>query len=201
MKTKKLFLTLAIIAFFASCGTRRSVVQDPATFDPGVTINGITWATRNVDAPGTFAPTPESAGMLFQWNRKKGWNAVDEEVEGWDSSFPEGTKWYAENDPCPQGWRVPTEDELHSLLNAGSEWTTRNGVYGRLFGSALFLPAPGWRNGFDGALFSVGWIGNYWRSSSAPHDISAHRLGFTSSSTSMHTTIRSPGMLVRCVAE
>ena len=38
----------------------------------GVVINGVRWATRNVDKPGTFAANPEDAGMLYQWNRKVG---------------------------------------------------------------------------------------------------------------------------------
>ena len=72
--------------------------EDPTITDKGVVINGVMWATRNVDAPGTFAPYPESSGMLFQWNRKKGWNAVDERVEGWNSFRAEGTAWYAKNE-------------------------------------------------------------------------------------------------------
>ncbi len=39
------------------------------TSDIGVEINGITWATSNVDASGTFAQKPEDAGKLYQWNR------------------------------------------------------------------------------------------------------------------------------------
>ena len=42
--------------------------------DPGVLINGVRWATRNVDAPGTFTTAPENAGMLYQWNRRVGWS-------------------------------------------------------------------------------------------------------------------------------
>ena len=160
---KKLFLTLSIIAFLASCGTRRNVVQDPATFDEGVVINGVRWATRNVDMPGTFAENPESPGMFFQWNRKKGWNAVDEEVEGWDWQGTTSTEWKKENNPCPDGWRVPTQEELQSLVDAGSEWAAKNGISGRIFGIApyrIFLPAVGLRNGvFDGVL--EGAVGFY----------------------------------------
>ena len=47
------------------------------TTDEGVEIDGIIWATRNVDAPGTFAENPEDTGMLFQWNRRVGWSATD----------------------------------------------------------------------------------------------------------------------------
>ena len=40
---------------------------------------------------------------------------------------------YAESDPCPLDWRVPTREELESLANATNIWTALNGVSGRLF--------------------------------------------------------------------
>ena len=170
MKTiSKIFLLLAMsmtIVVFNSYGSNNT-----ATTDEGVEINGIIWATRNVDAPGTFAPYPESSGMLFQWNRKKGWNATDKEIEGWDNTNASGTAWYAENDPCPQGWRVPTLDELWSLDARDSEWIKKSGVYGHLFGIApnqIFLPATdGHSRSSDGTLttFYADWItGSYWSS-------------------------------------
>jgi len=37
---------------------------------------------------------------LFQWNRRKGWKRVDEELlENWDRWAAEGTKWYANSYP------------------------------------------------------------------------------------------------------
>ena len=198
--TKKITITLFILALFTSCGGRRTVVQDPATFDEGVVINGIRWATRNVDAPGTFAESPESAGMLFQWNRKRGWsfpailkyvNYLEElerwecieELEvyfeqmlaEWDSTEAEGTRWYAENDPCPPGWRVPTLQELQ-FLTAVSIWTTHNGVNGRLFGTApnqIFLPAVGSPYDLDSNT-----RGFYWSSTECPEYNSAWYLDF-----------------------
>ena len=164
---KFLIVFIFAILFFASCGTRKNAtIQDPATFDEGVVINGIRWATRNVDAPGTFAESPESFGMFFQWNRRKGWSAVDRDVEGWDNTDAGGAKWYAKNDPCPEGWRVPTAMELRSLNNARSRWITQNGVYGRTFGNRrnqIFLPATGWRIGGDnGRIIHKGDWGLYW---------------------------------------
>jgi hypothetical protein len=145
--------------------------------DKGVLINGIRWATRNVNKPGTFADTPECSGMLFQWNRKKAWNAVDEEVEGWDNSIPTGTEWYAKNDPCPEGWRVPTREEIQSLNDAGSEWTTQNGVYGHLLGitpNQIFLPIAGFR--FICGLLNAGDYGIYWSSTKRVEKVSSNEL-------------------------
>ena len=110
-----ILLFLFAFAFFASCDARGSNNANPC--ENGVVINGIRWATRNVAAPGTFAENPQDFGMLFQWNRKKGWNTIDEEVEGWDSTPDLGTAWYAENNPCPPGWRVPTKEDFSSLFH------------------------------------------------------------------------------------
>jgi len=38
--------------------------------DEGVVINGVKWATCNVDNPGTFVNRPETTGKIYQWNRK-----------------------------------------------------------------------------------------------------------------------------------
>ena len=134
---------------FVVVDIERAAVQGNAT------INGVTWAASNVDAPGTFAAYPEDFGMHFQWNRRKGWNSTDRVVEGWNNVAATGTTWYAENDPCPEGWRVPTWDEFDLLYQAGSVWASLNGVQGRLFGDApnqVFLPAAGWRFYNNGRL-------------------------------------------------
>ena len=195
-----IFFIFAIL-FFASCGTRRNAtIQDRATFDEGVVINGIRWATRNVDAPGTFAESPESFGMFFQWNRRKGWSAVDEEVEGWDSSTPTGTEWYAENDPCPEGWRVPTSAELFSLLRSGSIWTDKNGVRGLLFGTIpkqIFLPGAGHRR--YNSIYGHN-LGYYW-SSSRDYFGRVYALLFLTNGRIVFYFDRQFGSSIRCVAK
>ena len=180
----------------------------------GVLINGVIWATRNVDMPGTFALTPESSGMFYQWNRNVGWSSTDpiknsNNGTAWDSSYATGTTWYLENDPCPFGWRVPNSVELHSLRDAGHTWVVNwnnTGVNGRLFGTApyqIFLPAAGSRVGWSGVLTNVGWFGNYWSStqfdSTSTH---ARALDINSSIAGLDLAWeRRRGLSIRCVAE
>jgi uncharacterized protein (TIGR02145 family) len=174
----------------------------PEKFDTGVVINGIRWATRNVNAPGTFANNPEDSGMFFQWNRRRAWNATNENVRGWNRSVPTGTKWEKENDPCPVGWRVPTEEELQSLNNAGSEWTIRNDVNGRLFGTAsnqIFLPVAGRRANSNGTLLHTDEVGSYWSSAQSTNQ-NASFLWLLNDSGSMSDTNRSSGLSIRCVS-
>jgi len=139
-------------------------------YDTGVVIGGVTWATRNVDAPGTFAASPEDPGMFYQWNSAAGWSITDPMISSpagatWYPATYNGngaTSWESANDPCPAGWRVPTQAEHAALVNAGGVWTDTPA--GRIFGSGdntIFLPAAG-RRMTSGDLNLVGSYGYYW---------------------------------------
>ena len=201
---KKLLLLSAVLIFgLSSCSTPPA---SSPTEDVGVVINGIRWATRNVDAPGTFAARPEDPGMLFQWNRRVGWSSADPLIGSdgsttWSGSRAGGTEWIRDNDPCPPGWRVPTIEELTALHNAGSEWVTQNDVRGRLFGTApnrIFLPAVGARN-HNGALNLTGAIGYYWSSSESAAGF-AWFLRNVNIFSGVADYSRARGLSVRCVA-
>ena len=175
--------------------------QDSATEDAGVVIDGVRWATRNVAMPGTFAATPEEAGMFFQWSRMRGWSSTGEYVDGWDASIPEGSEWELMNDPCPPGWRVPTFNELFALMQVESVWYSLNGVGGRLFGTApnqIFLPAAGWRARQDSGLGGVGADGAYW-GNSENGNLHARDLGFGPDGVGAAWGWRAGGQSVRCV--
>ena len=106
--------------------TLKLTVAQEAKPCPGVLINGVCWAKSNVDKPGTFAPTPESWGMLYQWNRKKAW-AHNTDTTGWDDTYAAGDYWEAINDPCPTGWRVPKEEEINSIIDC--DYVNENYIY------------------------------------------------------------------------
>jgi len=163
-------------------------------------IGGVFWAASNVDAFGKFAPTKESAGMFYQWNRPTAWNATGDVTE-WNGTTPSGNTWVVANDPCPDGWRVPTYDELRSLLIAGSKWTTK----GRNFGTApnqIFLPAPGYREKIDGKLKNKDTEGYYWGNAEWEYGANeATGLHFTDLLQDGFAEYKSYGYSVRCVAK
>ena len=208
---------VATITVTTVCGgkTATSVVTVtlPANqIDVGVEINGIRWATRNVDAPGTFAKNPEDAGMFYQFNRNIGWSSADPMINTnggttWDTSVvPIGATWARENDPCPAGWRVPTEIEImENLRTQPNTWTQINGVSGRLLGTApnqIFLPAAGMRELNVGALTRVGMRGYYWSADNTTDDWSMWNLGlFTDGAFRQHALPHASAYSVRCVAE
>ncbi|MDR0334011.1 MAG: fimbrillin family protein [Dysgonamonadaceae bacterium] len=172
-----------------------------------VTINGVVWATRNVDMPGIFAARPESSGMFYQWGKNVGWSATDPLVNSnggsvWDNIQSSNTIW--ENDPCPAGWRVPTQAEFQSLISSSIAEANRNGVHGDLYGTApnqIFLPIFGYR-GMNSNL-TQHTDGAYWGNAvnGNPHPV------FGRAAVSLHSPNRIifsgefAGYRVRCVAE
>jgi len=186
------------------------ITQEGIEFDEEgkwVLINGVKWATRNVDAPGAFTTKPEDEGMFYQWNRKVGWSITDPLISSngdtiWNSTGATGDIWEKANDPCPTGWRVPTIEELQSLVNSGSQWATINGIDGRIFGSgnnsSLFMPAAGYRPYFG--IRKANMIGLYWSSTVFGDPVLRLDFGYESVSTEF-TTGRACGLSVRCVLE
>ncbi|GHT05252.1 hypothetical protein AGMMS49525_12410 [Bacteroidia bacterium] len=171
-------------------------------------VNCIQWAASNVDAPDSFAAKPEDAGMFYQWNRNVGWSSSDPMVNSnggttWNQIPEAGDAWNTANDPCPAGWRLPTVEELQSLVRSGN-WTTRNGVNGFVCsGNTVFLPAAGYRAYGTGQFLSRGIYGNYWSSEAAANGKNgAGSLFFFDDMAAPGTyETRSSGQSVRCVAK
>jgi uncharacterized protein (TIGR02145 family) len=202
--------SLALALFLCLLGANVSVAQT-ATTDPGVVINGVTWATRNVDTPHTFVEKPEDNGLFYRWGRLEGWSATDPvisttgETEWPSNSWSASMRWQ-ENDPSPVGWRLPSYKEIEEiLLNADKvtyEWTVQNGVNGGRFtdkasGNSIFLPASGYRNS-NGILTNIGTSGCYWTSTPAGGN-HADYLDFEGDAIRRTLSSRIPGYSVRSV--
>jgi uncharacterized protein (TIGR02145 family) len=113
-----------------------------------------------------------------------------------------------EYDPCPKGWRVPTQAELDKLNNNYSSWLTVEGQKGYYFSGdytyfddapKVFLPAAGHRSGIDGQVHGSS-INGYYRSSS-PGNAYAHYLNFLYGWVRMRNGGRALGYSVRCVQD
>jgi len=184
------------------CRSRRNVTN----CQQGVVINGVCWATRNVDRPGTFTADPANSGMLYQWNRRIGW-AVTGNVSDWNNTPAIGNIWEKVNDPCPSGWRVPTPAELESLLNRsnkrvgwirtciGDKCSSERKITDTISGNTIVLPGVGRREP-DGKLSLNDGSINYWSNI----DGSFLHIGSIGEGI-LHQTRGINGFLVRCVAE
>ena len=173
--------------------------------DPdGVKINGVVWAKYNVDSPGFFAPNPGSPGRFYQWNRKIGWPATGS--VSWDTTNPPAA-WNSDNDPCPDGWSVPTILELERLCDGTKVLFTKqtqDGYDGMLFtdiasNNSIFLPPAGGRNNM-GVPIDINQIGNYWSNTAKP-DNNASVLGFSMPDNTVRTSqnLTTMGLSIRCV--
>lgn len=171
-----------------------------------------------------FTPAAAVHGAKYQWGAQTGETgryydqSSDQSnsgaIAGWNTSPKPDGSWSDTsktiNDPCPNGYRVPTSAQWQAVINNNNvervgSWNNdgnyTTALYFRNLSNVrtLMLPAAGSRYYTDGALVNRGIYGLYWSSSEAKSI--ASYLGFGSSSVDVNNTSRAYGFSVRCVAE
>jgi len=140
----------------------------------GTPVNGTTATLSTTDDPGNSLFITSAADWRSPANNNLWQNGL--------------------NDPCPPGYRVPTETELNNerLIFPSNN---RAGA----FGSALKLPTAGDRLSTNGVLVNVTNYGYHW--SSTVSGTNARGLFFYGSGAGMNFYKRALGYSVRCIKD
>ncbi len=178
------------------------------------------WLDRNLGATqvATSSTNAASYGDLFQWGRGADGHQVrtsgttevqsatdspghgdfiyeDEFTRDWRSPQNDNL-WQGVNginNSCPNGFRLPTVDELIAEL---ASWDPNFNAAGA-FASPLKLPLAGARASVNGLLTEVGTIGFYW--SSTVSGQSSLGLLFNGSAVVVNPYFRASAFSVRCI--
>ena len=187
-----------------------------------ISPTGKIWMDRNLGATQAATSSTDAAsyGDLYQWGRLADGHqcrtsattatlsSSDQPAHGnfilapsnpYDWRSPQNTNLWqgvnGVNNPCPSGYRIPTQPELEAERLS---WSPNTSV--GAFASPLKLPVAGnSRDGSSGSLGSVGTVGSYWGSSVS--GTLPLRFYFNSSRADMRTDYRAYGHSVRCIKE
>jgi uncharacterized protein (TIGR02145 family) len=188
-------------------------VYNPAT--------GKVWMDRNLGASrvATSSTDTQAYGHLYQWGRAADGHQIrtsgttstlsNSDTPGhgnfiltpnspYDWRSPQNDNlWLGVNginNPCPAGYRLPTEAELDAER---ASWSSNNSA--GAFASPLKLTVAGSRNRSDGSLYDVGSYGFYWSNNVV--GASSQCLYFNSSTANMSGNSRAYGFSVRCIKD
>jgi len=188
-------------------------VLNPAT--------GKTWMDRNLGASQVALSSTDEAsyGDLYQWGRRADGHqcrtsgtttqlsSLDQPSHGDFILAPDVPRdWRSPrnnnlwqgvnglNNPCPRGYRLPTETEL---IAERLSWNS-NDAAGAM-ASPLKLPMPGIRDFGNGSLGNVGTAAGYWASTVG--STSSRNLRFDPSFANSSTFLRAYGCSVRCLKQ
>ena len=199
--------------FCASGPTAIVDVTNPTT--------GKIWMDRNLGASQVATSSTDVAayGDLYQWGRRidghqcrtsattATLSSIDQPVNGnfilspttpFDWRSPQNNNLWqgvnGVNNPCPNGYRIPTETELNSERLS---WNSNNSI--GAFSSILKFTSAGSRSNINGALANVNLVGDYWSSnisSSLSIDLDINNTG-----SSTNNVTRGDGVSVRCIKD
>jgi uncharacterized protein (TIGR02145 family) len=180
---------------------------------------GRIWMDRNLGATQVAISSTDinSYGDLYQWGRRADGHqcrtsvitatlsSTDQPAHGNFIISPSGQQdWRSPqnnnlwqgvngiNNPCPSGYRIPTETELEAERLS---WSINTSV--GAFASPLKLPMAGYRSFSNGSLILVGTYGYYW-SSTVSNSYSQY-LFFRSTDADVVDYVRAFGGSVRCI--
>jgi uncharacterized protein (TIGR02145 family) len=147
-------------------------------------------------------------------------------ISGWSTTAAANSAWadaskVVANDPCPDGFRVPTKAQWEAVINSslnptvsyGTGWSTTmnahtNYAAGLRIGSGtsgLFLPAAGTRSNTNGSLSNRNVLGYYWSSTEVNSDAGylyfRQAGGLIQQPIATGSIVRTRGFSVRCIAE
>jgi uncharacterized protein (TIGR02145 family) len=183
---------------------------------------GQTWMDRNLGASRAATSSTDSEAYcdLYQWGREADGHqkrnssttttlsSSDQPSHGdfilstseanWDWRSPQNDNlWQGVNginNPCPAGYRLPTDAEWNAERNS---WSNNNAS--GAINSPLKLPMAGRRSSSSGLLLFVGSHGRYW--SGTVSGSSARYLGIISSEAALFSDGRASGFSVRCLED
>jgi uncharacterized protein (TIGR02145 family) len=176
---------------------------------------------RNLGATqvATSSTDQNAYGDLYQWGRRADGHqcrtspttgtlsSVDQPAHGsfilapnapYDWRTPQNSNLWqgvnGVNNPCPSGYRIPTETEIN---DERLSWSVNTSV--GAFASPLKWTLAGYRDNHDGSFDNVGAYGIYW--SSTVSGSSAGGLYFNSGDANMSVYQRAYGFSVRCLKD
>jgi hypothetical protein len=151
-----------------------------------ITYTNSTTATAVNGTTSTNSNSPADALFILEPNSPYDWRVTQD-----------GTLWATQasaNNPCPVGFKVPTDAQLTTLVTASSITSSVTAA-----SSAMKFTVPGYRF-VDGTTFvNVGINGNYW--SSSVSGINASYRTFATGATTISTAGRIIGNSVRCIKD
>ncbi|MGQ3537059.1 FISUMP domain-containing protein [Ornithobacterium rhinotracheale] len=158
---------------------------------------------------GTSAPTPKYSGTHARVNSWTNPNTnqfiIPSSGSTWSWNYTGQGPWDLwqsgkSNNPCPQGYHVPTKEEwqtLHQAIAGSTSSVSNNKMWSE---TSLSLPASGYRS-YDASFSTQGSYGDYW-SSSQNDSKNAWNVNFNSgNSNPSNDRDQADGFSVRCLKD